>query len=119
MTLMPWLSVPDATAAVAFYEQAFGADVRERFDPDGRIEVAELAVGDASFWVARDPDSSPEALGGRSAARLILLDDPDAALARALAAAAREVAAVHEEQSWRVGGLVDPSGHHWELGRRL
>jgi PhnB protein len=119
--IAPWLAVADATRAVEFYAAAFGADVLERLTGDGgRVEVAELAVGGARFWVQRDGESSPEALGGRSPVRMILVvGDPDALFARALAAGATAVAPVGEGHGWRTGRIVDPSGHHWEIGRRL
>jgi PhnB protein len=36
-----------------------------------------------------------------------------------LAAGASQVFPVDEEHGWRVGRLVDPFGHHWEIGRPL
>jgi PhnB protein len=39
--------------------------------------------------------------------------------AQALAAGAREIAPVKEEYGWRLGRVVDPFGHHWEIGRPL
>ena len=47
------------------------------------------------------------------------MEDPDAVFDRAVAAGARAVAGIHEEHGWRVGRVVDPSGHPWEIGRRL
>jgi PhnB protein len=32
---------------------------------------------------------------------------------------ATEIEAVSEEHGWRIGRIADPSGHHWEIGRRL
>ncbi len=119
--IAPWLSVADATRAVDYYRKAFGAVEVERLeDDDGEIVVAQLSIGAAIVWVQHDGESNPGALGGRSPVRLILtVDDPDSLFARALAAGATEVAAIHEEHGWRVGRLADPSGHHWEIGRRL
>jgi PhnB protein len=45
--------------------------------------------------------------------------DPDAMFARALAAGAREVVAMQEAYGWRLGRVVDPFAHHWEIGRPL
>jgi PhnB protein len=119
-TIAPWLSVADATQAVAHYKAAFGAVELERMEHAGQVMVAELAIGEARFWVQHDPETSPLALGGRSPVRMILtVADPDAVFARALAAGATEIAAVHESHGWRVGRVADPSGHHWEIGRRL
>ena len=118
--LVPWLSVPDATAAAEFYATAFGATELERLASDeGGIEVAQLAIGEdaeARFWVQRDPDADT----ARSPVRMILtVDDPDTVFAAALTAGATEVFPVSEGHGWRVGRLVDPSGHHWEIGRPL
>jgi len=118
--IAPWLSVADATRAVGFYAAAFGAVEVERLeDAPGRVAVAELSIGDATFWVQQDEASSPDALGGRSSVRMVLIvDDPDRFFARAVGAGATVVTAVHDGHGWRVGRLADPAGHQWEIGRR-
>ncbi|HEX8861868.1 MAG TPA: VOC family protein [Actinomycetes bacterium] len=119
-SIAPWLSVAEGDAAVGFYRAAFGAAELERLEEAGRVVVARLAIGGADFWVQEDPEGDPHALGDRSPVRMILtVDDPDAVFARAVAAGARQVAPVQEDHGWRVGRLADPSGHHWEVGRRL
>jgi PhnB protein len=45
--------------------------------------------------------------------------DPDAVFARAVAAGASQVYLVGEEYGWRLGRVVGPFGHHWEIGRPL
>ncbi|HEY2120105.1 MAG TPA: hypothetical protein VGH37_13035 [Candidatus Acidoferrum sp.] len=45
--------------------------------------------------------------------------DPDAVLLRALKAGATEIYPVGEEHGWRIGRVVDPYGHHWEIGQVL
>ena len=119
--IAPWLSVADATRAVAFYVRAFGAVEVERLEGgEGRVEVAQLSIGAATFWVQHDPESSPEALGGRSPVRMILVvPDPDRVFAQAIAAGATAIGAVHEEHGWRAGRLADPFGHQWEVARRV
>jgi PhnB protein len=47
------------------------------------------------------------------------VDDPDAMFEQAIAAGATEVFAVSEGHGWRIGRLVDPFGHHWEIGKPL
>jgi PhnB protein len=118
-SIAPWISVPDGTAAVEFYTKALGAWPREALTDDaGRVMVAELAVGGATFWVQDDPDIASAADGGPI--RLVLTtDDPDAVLDRAVAAGALLVNPVNEEHGWRVGRISDPYGTHWEIGRRL
>jgi PhnB protein len=103
---------------------AFGAiEVFRVEDPGGSV-VSRLSVDGAEFWLADESPEhgnfSPESLGGRGSARMILtVPDPDAMFAKAIAAGAREVVAVKEDYGWRLGRVVDPFGHHWEIGRPL
>ena len=51
-TITPMLSVQDVTAAVDFYQRAFGADLVARHGP-----VVELAIEGSRFYaVAEDPE---------------------------------------------------------------
>jgi PhnB protein len=119
------LSVRRGTEAVEFYKAAFGAVEVYRVGGDGANPsvVAQLAVGDASFWVADESPEhanfSPETLGGGTVRMLLIVDDPDAAVRRAVEAGATEVYPVGEEHGWRMGRIADPFGHHWEVGRPL
>jgi PhnB protein len=49
---------------------------------------------------------------------ILTVRDPDA-FAKALASGAREGFPVEEAHGWRLGRVVDPFGHHWEIGRPL
>jgi PhnB protein len=118
-SISPWLSVGDATEALAFYRAAFGAVESDLLEEDGAVIVVRLSIDGADFWVQHDPDTSPEAVGGMSVRMILTVDDPDSMFARAVAAGATVVAPVHEDHGWRVGRIADPSGHHWEIGRRL
>ena len=40
-------------------------------------------------------------------------------LIKALAAGATEVHPVSNQYGWRLGRIVDPFGHHWEIGKPL
>ena len=119
----PQLSVRNGRAAVDFYREAFGARELHRVGGvDGHEEVvAQLAIGEATFWVAdespRHGNFSPETLGGGSVRMLLMVDDPDAAVERAVAAGATLVYPVAQEHGWRLGRIVDPYGHHWEVGK--
>jgi PhnB protein len=120
--IAPELFVRRGSAAVEFYAAAFGAVVDHRVG-DGDDIVAQLSVGEATFWVhAESPalgNASPESLGGCTVRTLLIVDDPDSVFARALAAGAEEISAVDDEHGWRVGRLRDPFGHQWEIGRPL
>jgi PhnB protein len=119
------LSVRRGRAAVEFYKAAFGA--REVYRVGGTDDfgpvVSELAVGDTTFWVSDESpeyhNHSPESLGGGTVKLLLIVDDPDAAIARAIVAGATEVYPAADEHGWRLGRVVDPFGHHWEIGGPL
>jgi PhnB protein len=46
-------------------------------------------------------------------------DDPDATFGQAVAAGVRPVAEMTDEHGWRLGRIIDPFGHEWEIGRPL
>jgi PhnB protein len=122
-TIAPMLSVRNGAKALEFYRAAFGA--REVFcirDGGGSV-VARLAVGQAEFWVADESPEhanfSPESLGGGTVRMVMSVGDPDAAFARAVNAGAGIVSPVTNEYGWRLGRVVDPFGHHWEIGKPL
>ncbi len=122
VSLAPMLSVRRGADAVAFYKAAFGATELFKIENGGSV-VAQLAVQGAKFWVADESPAhqnfSPETLGGATARLVLVVDDPEAFHARALGAGAGEVWPVHEEYGWLLGRIVDPFGHHWEIGRPL
>ena len=117
------LSVREGAKAVEFYKSAFGAVVVFRIDaPDGAV-VARLSVDGAEFWVADEsPENknfSPETLAGGTVRMVMTVDDPDAAFAKAVAAGATVVWPVENQYGWRLGRVVDPFGHHWEIGKPI
>jgi PhnB protein len=118
--IQPELWVDQADAAVTFYEAAFDATVLHRVG-EGEEIVAQLAVGDAVFWVtAAAPEMkrfSPRFIGGATGRTLLIVPDPDAAIHQAVEAGAQEISAVADEHGWRLGRIIDPFGHEWEIGR--
>jgi PhnB protein len=124
-SLAPQLSVRHGRAAVEFYKAAFGAQEVYRVGGADEHEevVSQLVVGDATFWVADESPEhlnfSPESLGGGTTRLLLTVDDPDAVVERAVAAGATVVTPVTHDYGWHVGRIVDPYGHHWEIGRPL
>ena len=107
---------------MAFYEAAFGAKVLHRVGQREDI-VAQLAVGGAAFWVASALSTmkrfSPRTIDGATSRTLLVVDDPDAAVAQAVSSGATELAPVADEHGWRVGRIRDPFGHEWEIGTPL
>jgi PhnB protein len=121
-SIQPELWVDQASRAVAFYAAAFGATVLHQVG-EGDDIVAQLAIGDAAFWVAAaGPDLgrfSPRAIGGGTGRVLLVVEDPDAVAARAVAAGAVETSPVADEHGWRLGRVTDPFSHEWEIGKPL
>ena len=121
--IAPMLSVRRGAKAIAFYKAAFGAGELFRLDSESGAVVARLCVGAAEFWVADESPQhlnfSPESLGGGSVRMVMIVEDPDAAFERAVAAGAAVVSPVGNQYGWRLGRIVDPFGHHWEIGKPL
>ena len=123
--IAPMLSVRNGVRAIKFYKAAFGADELFRIDDESSgAVVARLSVGESEFWLADESPEhgnfSPESLGGGSVRMVMIVKDPDAAFERAVIAGANVVWPVsNQPYGWRVGRIVDPFGHHWEIGRPL
>jgi PhnB protein len=125
VAIAPELSVRGGRAAVDFYREAFDAVEVYRVGGTDQHEavVSQLSVQGASFWVADESPQhfnfSPETVGGSTTRMLLVVDDPDEVVRRAVRAGAREVRPVTNEHGWRLGRIEDPFGHHWEIGRPL
>jgi PhnB protein len=120
-SIAPMLSVRNGARAIEFYKAAFGAGELFRVDDESGAVVARLSVAEAEFWVADESPEhlnfSPETLGGGSVRMVMIVNDPDAAFARAVAAGATVVWPVSNQYGWRLGRVADPFGHHWEIGK--
>jgi PhnB protein len=121
--ITPMLSVRNGAKAVDFYKAAFAAEEAFRMDDPSGAVVARLSVDGAEFWVADEsPENknfSPETIGGGSVRMVLVVDDPKAVFDKAMAAGATEVWPVSEQYGWLLGRIVDPYGHHWEIGKPL
>ena len=121
-SIQPQLWVDRAGAAIAFYQEAFGARVMHRVG-DGDDIVAQLSVGDAAFWVTAASSAmkrfSPKEVDGTTSRTLLVVEDPEQVVAQAVAAGATESSSVDDEHGWRLGRIIDPFGHEWEVGKPL
>jgi uncharacterized glyoxalase superfamily protein PhnB len=119
-TLVPYLAVRDARAAIAWYTDALGAQIVG--DPylmdDDRIGHAELAVGGATLYLA---DEYPEmGLTGPDDGRVsvslhLAVPDVDAAVDRSVQLGATLSRPVADAPYGRTGVILDPYGHRWML----
>jgi PhnB protein len=126
------LAVSNGSRAIDFYKAAFGAEELWRIG-DGEAVVAGLSVNGADFFLAKQSPShgtrSPDAVGATTVRIELFVDDPQAVLARAVAAGARELDPVREHHDKTTGprpisrmlqgAIVDPFGHMWLIGRIL
>lgn len=122
-TLAPMLSVRNGARAVDFYKAAFGAVELYRLEHDGGV-VAQLSIGASTFWLGDESPEyqnfSPESLGGGTVRMVLVVANPDAVFDQAVTAGANVVWPVDDKPyGWRAGRVVDPFGHHWEIGKPL
>jgi len=121
-SIQPELWVDAPREALTFYVTAFGATVLHLVG-DGDDIVAQLAVGDAAFWVAGASSKmrrlSPREIDGRTSRTLLVVEDPDGVHRQAVAAGATGTSPVGDEHGWRLGRIIDPFGHEWEIGAPL
>jgi uncharacterized glyoxalase superfamily protein PhnB len=124
-SITPHIVLVGAAEALAFYEQAFGAEVTERLPlPDGKLMHAEMRIGDSVVMLADELDSgdgkSPTTLGGNHSSLMIYCDDVDAWCQRAADAGAT-VEMSPTDMFWgdRYCRVRDPFGHRWALATRV
>ena len=122
--IVPTLSVNDANAAIKYYKDAFNAkELMLNTSSDGKV-VAELTIGDARFVVADESTEhnnfSPVTLGGTPVRIGLQVENPDAVASQAIFAGAKEIYPVADQDyGYRLGHIVDPFGHHWEIFKPL
>ncbi|BDB40563.1 MULTISPECIES: VOC family protein [Mycobacterium] len=121
---LPYLSVADARAAIAWYTEAFGAAVigEPIVMPDGRIGHAELEIGRGVLYLADEfPEMglkapAPEAV---SVSLMLHVASTDATLRQARAHGAEVVREIYENHGSRNATIIDPFGHRWMLSGPL
>jgi PhnB protein len=121
----PYLIVDDASAAIDFYSNVFGAKERVRMPaPEGKIGHAELQLGDSLIMLADEfPDMGnrgPRSVGGSPVTVSVYTEDVDDVHERALKAGAKELRPV-ENQFYgdRAGQFEDPFGHRWSVATHV
>ena len=120
-SLTPYLAVEDASKAIDFYKEAFGAEENLRMPgADGKIAHAELQIGDSKLMLSDPfPHSNvrpPSERGGPTGSVFMYVDDVDATFEQAQRAGA-DVVSELEDMFWgdRFGTLSDPFGHVWSV----
>ncbi len=123
--LFAYLCVADATKAIAFYGEAFGATEKFRLtEPSGRIGHAELDFNGVTLMLADEfPEwgfRSPRLIGGTPVTIHLHVDNADTVIQRAVdAGATLERAPKDEFYGERSGVVIDPFGHRWNIGHSI
>jgi len=122
--VIPMLVCLDAASEIEFCKTAFGAVERSRRSaPDGTVVHATLTIGAAMVMVHGEfpalASRAPQSDGSSSVVIYLYVEDADTVIERALSAGARVLIPV-ANQFWgdRVGRIIDPSGHVWNVATR-
>lgn len=121
----PYITVHNAEEAIAFYQKAFGA--RERFRladaSSGKIGHAELDLQGSLLMLSDENpawNKSPQTLGGTPVKFCLMVENADAAIAKAVAAGATPLMPASDQfYGFRSGSVRDPFGHEWMLQHEI
>ena len=123
--VVPMLVCLDAASEIEFLKAAFGAvELSRRSAPDGSVLHATLGIGELLLMLHGETERlasrAPQPDGSSPVVIYLYLEDVDAVIARAVAAGAGILTPV-ADQFWgdRMGRIVDPSGHVWNVASRV
>jgi PhnB protein len=124
-SLTPYLVVNEASRAIDFYKQAFGAKETVRMGgPGGKIGHAEMKIGDSMIMLSDEmPGSgnrSPQSLGGSPVSIFMYVESVDSVFDQAVKAGAK-ADMPPQDMFWgdRFGKLTDPFGHAWAVATHI
>ncbi len=128
-TLIPYITISNAAAAIDFYTAAFGAEELARHAAPNTYKLmhASLKINGGVLMMSDDFSDSmggkcltPEALGGSPVTFHLQVPDADAVWAQATTAGATVIMPL-ADQFWgdRYGQLRDPFGHRWSVGQSI
>ena len=115
-TVFPCITFRDAKASLEFLERALGAErLAVHEDDEGRVVHAELRIGESIVMGGDDHPGATATPPGVSVV-YVVVDDADAAHARATAAGAEVTAITEQDHGSRDFTVTDPDGNRWSLG---
>lgn len=118
-TVSPYLVLRDPAAALAYYQDVFGAkELGRKLNSEGAVAHAELRIGDSTLMMASENPRYAFMRAAESAADSLLhlfvyLPNVDAVFSRAIQLGAKEIMPVDEQAYGRSGGFRDPFGITW------
>lgn len=123
--IIPMLVCEDARKEIDFCKSAFdAAELSCREGKDGSVVHATLSINDSLIMVHDESphlgSRAPQQDGSSSVVTYLYGEDVDVTIERSVAAGAR-VLIPAEDTFWgdRVGRIIDPSGHVWNIASRI
>lgn len=118
--VIPYIALPGADDAVAFYRRAFGAILHGDIHRDdrGRMYHACLEINGGALMLSEHmPETGETPMQGGSGCTLQIVTDDGEAFFRRAVEAGCDVTMPFEEQFWgdRYGRLTDPFGLAWAV----
>jgi uncharacterized glyoxalase superfamily protein PhnB len=118
-TIIPTFRYDDARGAIAFLRDAFGFQEHAVYEDGDTIVHAELKLGDAYIMLGAAREANADLVSGPSTT-YVVVDDPDAHHARAVAAGAEIVRELTDQDyGSREYAAKDPGGNVWSFGTYL
>ena len=126
---IPHLIVNDGMAALKYYQEVLGAEQgHTMMAPDGkRVMHGEIVLNGHRLFISDEftaaeggTCATPTTLGGSCVRIMLMTDDADAVVERAVARGAKVLMPV-QDMFWgaRYGQIVDPFGHQWGINQQL
>jgi PhnB protein len=114
--LVPYLFYDDVVPMLEWYSRVFGWQELQRWEEDGKVANAEMAIGDTELWLD----------GGVGRSRMpespwvgVWVDDPDAMYEQVRAAGVAADPPEDKPYGVRMLTVTDPVGYQWGFMRRI
>lgn len=119
-TITPFLTVGNAGEASLFYQNGFGAIQIKKHELADHKHMFLLSAEGAEFWIGDEEPQfgniRPSGTPASSLRMILQTANADDIYARAINAGAQSICPMTTEEEWRIGKLMDPFGHIWEIG---
>ena len=121
----PHLTIKVLLPAMEFYKKAFDAkELRRWSNDDGSAHVAEMEIGGAMFHIHEEVPAkgelSPETVKATTLLIGMFVDDPHAAVQKAVAAGALVTEPIQDyDYGYRQGTVIDPFGYKWLIQKKI
>ena len=122
--VIPMLVCRDAASEIEFCKAAFGAvELSRRSGPDGKAMHATLGIGEVLIMIHDESPTlasrAPQPDGSSSVVIYLYIDAVDTVIERArMAGATVQIPVADKFWGDRMGRLVDPAGHVWNVATR-